>query len=133
MVHHMALVLRKLTAEEVTFKLKMVQDSEPIKGNVMASGDDTVDAEAEQWVESQLADGNDWAWCIVTVTATYRSFEGDDALAGCSYESEEAFKACPYYEDMRKVALENLNNSMAEHFEALKPLLQNKRLEDFPG
>jgi len=99
----------------------------------MASGDDAVDAEAEKWVEDQLAAGNDWAWCTATLIATYKSFEGRENLGCCSYESEETFKACPYYQGLIEGALEDLNNNIAEHFENLKDLIQTKRLEDFPG
>jgi hypothetical protein len=125
-VHPVALTLRSLTAEEVTFELLMDQDDVPFEGNVMASGNTEVDDEAEKWVESQLADGNSWAWCIVTVTARYRSFAGIDSLCGCSYESEETFKACDYYKDLCSSALENLNSNIAEHFADLKDLLQGK-------
>lgn len=123
MVRPVALTLRKLTAEEVAFAIRMKQDDTPLKGNVMASGDDAVDAEAEKWVRDQLADGNDWAWSDVTVIATWRSFEGQDSLSCCSYESEEDFKKCDYYKDLCAVALENLNNNIAEHFADVKDLL----------
>jgi hypothetical protein len=129
----MALTLRRLTAEEVTFEMRVDQDDVPFKGNVMASGDAEVDREVEHWVESQLAYGNEWAWCIVTITARYRNFEGTDTLAGCSYESEEAFKACPYYTDLRAGALDVLNDNMAAQFDELSELVQKRRIEDFIG
>lgn len=119
----MALRLRLLTAEEVTFELRIEPDDTPFKGKVMASGDASADAKAEAWVEAQLARGNDWAWCVVTVIAKYRSFEGRDSFGCCSYESEGDFKADLYYEELCGCALGNLNANMAEHFEDLKPLI----------
>lgn len=122
--------LRRLTAAEVSFELRMQQDDTPLRRNVMASGDEAADEEAEKWVKDQLANGNDWAWARVTVIATYRSFEGRDSLSCCSYESEGAFKADPYYQSLCEEALENLNNNIAEHFEDLKDLIQTKHCED---
>ena len=43
---------------EVTYTVECSPDNLPLKGNVMASGDDKVDAEAEAEVAAQLAAGN---------------------------------------------------------------------------
>ncbi len=66
----------------------------PFKGNAMASGQEDMDREAEEWIASQLADGNEWAWCLSRVVATWEGFTGDAYLGGCSYLSEADFMRC---------------------------------------
>lgn len=51
---------------------------------------------------------NEWAWCMVKVTAKYKTWEGHDYLGGCSYESEADFRADGYYKDMIETSLEAL-------------------------
>jgi hypothetical protein len=45
--------------------------------------------------------GNRWAWCYVRVTGKYKGLSSEDNLGCCSYESEEDFKTCGYYDDMK--------------------------------
>lgn len=66
----------------------------PFRGNAMASGQDDVDREAEEWIASQLADGNEWAWCLTCVVATWEGYTGKAYLGGCSYLSEADFMRC---------------------------------------
>jgi hypothetical protein len=71
-----------------------VDNAVEINGNVLASGDDAEDRKAEQRVWEQLRNGNEWAWCVITVKATIPgiAFEGIDVCGACSYESEEQFR-----------------------------------------
>jgi hypothetical protein len=73
------------------------------------------DPEVVEWIEDQLEEGNEWAWCMVDVVArwtnplTDQEYEGHDYLGGCSYESEESFKQPGgYYPDMKERAYEEL-------------------------
>jgi hypothetical protein len=53
-------------------------------------------------VKQQLEDGNEWAWCIVTVSLEFPSLgiTLSDSIEGCSYESEEQFKQGGQYDKM---------------------------------
>jgi hypothetical protein len=87
-----------------------------------------MDDELVPYVREQMAAGNEWAWCQVTVTASVgrdnQRFTGGDFLGGCSYRNEEDFikpqfvvypkgnteKSEPtgYYEDMKDQAQADL-------------------------
>lgn len=111
-------MIRALTEADVTFTITVEQDDEPLRGNVMDSGDPEVDRAYEDEVALRLARGEVWAWCEVTVTATW-VFEtkegqfissGNDTLCCCSYEDEADFIACnDYYPQMKASALAELN------------------------
>ncbi len=66
-------------------------------------------------IRRQLAAGNEWAWCIVTVRATWwdrrtgKSYEGRDVLCGCSYASRADFmQPGGYFDGMKSDAYEEL-------------------------
>jgi hypothetical protein len=122
--------MKKLTMDDVTFELEVVQDDMPLKGNVLVSGDDEVDAKAEAATQEALDRGNVWAWAAVTVIATWEGFHGVDHLGGCSYESEEEFKQDAYYADMKQAALDALNRVIAETAERLRPLMEDALAEE---
>ena len=103
---------------EVTYTVECSPDNLPLKGNVMASGDDKVDAEAETEVAAQLAAGNLWAWCHVVVRAEVTAaggsrFVGFDSLGACSYKSESDFREPGgYFDDMKRAALDDLKTKL---------------------
>lgn len=76
------------------------------------------DEDDEEFIRQELANGNDWAWCKVRVTAQWiapdgTTFEGHDYLGGCSYRSEEDFKQPGgYYDDMKKEAYADLQKAV---------------------
>jgi hypothetical protein len=70
------------------------------------------DAETVVWINEQLSRGNEWAWCVAHVTATYGGLKGEDYLGGCSYESEANFRADGYFESMVDDALEELAKAL---------------------
>lgn len=115
--------LRKLRPDEVAFTVHCEQEELPIKGNVMASGDERRDQDAEHAVRAMLLEGNVWAWCFITVTASYGDFEGTDILGCCSYDDEAAFKSDAYWEDMKVNALENLRARLEDAFAQLADLV----------
>jgi hypothetical protein len=125
----MSIQVRKLTAEEVIFTVQCEPEDIPLEGNVMCSDDKAFDRQCEDNIRRQLNDGNEWAWCIIKVSATYiapndQSFVGKDYLGGCSYESKEDFMVgnSDYFNDMKDNALEDLNTSIANLAEAFTPL-----------
>ncbi len=86
----------------------------PIKGNVQVI-DDEEDARAEQAIQDELDRGNRWAWCCVEVRAEFRGLTGTAILGGCSYESEEDFKAPGgYFDDLRTEATDELRDLIAD-------------------
>lgn len=111
--------LRPLREDEVTFEIEPMFEHEPIEGNAMASGDEAVDKEAEDWIRDQLDSDNVWAWCTVEVraiwTAPNGAYWGSAVLGCCSYRSREDFMKSGYYTDMKKEALDDLNT----HLEAV--------------
>lgn len=50
-----------------------------------------------------------WGWFCAHVIVTWNGYKGEDFLGGCSYESEEAFRADAYFDDMVSNALDGLN------------------------
>lgn len=104
---------------QVEYTITCEPELEPIAGNAMASGDETVDRETEAWIIDQLERGNEWAWCIVKVTASVEldgeRFEGADYLGCCSYDSEADFVGdgnTGYFPDMKAAALADLEKTL---------------------
>jgi len=90
-----------------TFVLAMTETL-PIRGNVMASGDDAHDRAVEDRTLAELESGNVWAWCSVQVSVVLDGFTGEAYLGGCSYDSEESFRKDAYFEDMVREARDDL-------------------------
>lgn len=107
--------MTKLSWDDVEYTIECLPETTPLKGNVLASGDDEEDRRAEDWVREQLEAGNEWAWCVVKVSATLGDFEGIDYLGVCSYESEQDFKDSGYYDDMKAEALASLKSIVARY------------------
>lgn len=118
--------IRPLTSEEVTFTLKAEPEDIPVRGNLICSGDSEFDKKCEDEVIARLESGDVWAWCYVSVTATWGEFQGSAALGGNSYESEADFleSNSDYYEDLKVNALEDLNYQVSRAFEKIKELIQ---------
>jgi uncharacterized protein YdcH (DUF465 family) len=102
-----------LTADEVTFTVTCEEEYERIEGNA-SSIDEETDRSIAQSIRSQLARGNQWAWCCVRVEASGEDFKGDAYLGCCSYESERDFCASGgHFDDMKIEALDALNAEIA--------------------
>ena len=96
---------------KVSYELHVEFDGTPIVGNAMCSGDDDYDVLVEDEIIERCNGGDVWAWALVRVTARYDgvdNIEGVDYLGCCSYEHEEDFKRCEYYEDMKDQARDDL-------------------------
>ena len=97
---------RILRPDEVVFRLDVAPEDEPLDGNLCAHEEDH---ECSEWTRKQLEQGNVWAWCRVTVTASWRGLVGRDSLGCCNYKSQEDFmQEGGYYQDMRYEALADL-------------------------
>ena len=93
---------------QVTFELECMPEDDQVRGNASAIDDET-DKENEDSIIEQLENGNEWAWCCVKVTASYKGQEGTDYLGHCSYSSQKDFiENSGYYEDMKNQAFADL-------------------------
>jgi hypothetical protein len=104
---------KALKIEDVEWELICEPEDTPLEGNVMASGDDDADAEAEQWVRDQLDSGNQWGWCFVRLVGRFKGLQCWDGLGCCSYQSEADFRQCGYYDDMQAEVLRQLTEEAA--------------------
>jgi hypothetical protein len=98
----------------VRYTLEISPEDMPILGNASV-GDNAEENEAyANEIIARLERGDDWAWCIVTVTAEYAGFKGTASMGGCSYHDEAEFTAPGgYYDDMRQEALADLRETLA--------------------
>lgn len=103
---------KKLKLEDCQITVECLPEEAPIEGNVMASGDDAADKEAERKVREQLESGNEWAWCTVRVTLSWKGLSASESLACCSYSSENEFREGFYFIFMCTDALNQLQNKV---------------------
>lgn len=108
---------KALQADEVTFRLVIEPEMEPVRGNAVASGDEALDREIEDGLIARLNSGDDWAWFTATVEASWRSpdgkcYTGEAYLGCCSYRDEDDFRGDAYFSDMQKEALDALNSAI---------------------
>lgn len=116
-------MLKQLTKEDCDITILIELDDIPVRGNAMASGDDSYDKEIEDEIISRVNDGDVWAWAFVIVRASWHNYSGQDSLGGCSYKNEEDFvNSDGYYEQMVTTAINDLNNNLAKMYEEIKPL-----------
>lgn len=100
-----------MTIDEKKFKITVecLPEDMRIEGNASAIDDET-DRQIADNIREQLANGNDWAWCIVRVRAEYKGLRADSYLGGCSYKSREDFMLPGgYYDDMRAEVIADLS------------------------
>lgn len=107
--------------KEVEYLIEALPEDDGPEGH-FASGDDEQDAETVAEIERKL-ETNEWAWCIVRVTARLGQFEGVAYLGGCSYEDAEDFKKGGYFEQMKKEALDDLKETLKNALDAVAVLL----------
>lgn len=106
---------------KLTYKIDLTveQDDTPVRGNALASGNDEDDRECENAILRRLNRGDEWAWCVVTVTASVEfegeTFKGRDTLGACSYRDEADFRQPGgYLDDMKASALDDLRRTINE-------------------
>lgn len=110
--------LKKLAAyipmDEVEFNVWAEPEDTPVEG-AFATGEDELDRELEEKIKRELEAGNEWAWCVAVVQASWtdpesgNTFTGEEYLGACSYDSEEDFKQeGGYYEQMKDEAYEDM-------------------------
>lgn len=85
---------------DVTIEVIHHDEDQPVHGDI--------DDECAAYIKREIADGNAWAWCMIEVKVTVGSISASSYLGGCSYSSEEEFRADSYYPDMVREAIESL-------------------------
>ena len=115
--------MRRLTEKEVIFTITIEAESLHIEGNYLASGDPVADKESSDYIRAQLDEGNDWAWCAITVTADWDGHKGTSHVGACSYPSKAEFLKDGYYHDLKMEALENLNDNLDQIEASIRRLM----------
>lgn len=104
--------------DEIEITIEIEPEHIPFKGNCRVSGDPVFDKSCEDWIQSQLEKGNEWAWCCVRVVGKWNDLVADDYLGCCSYESEKDFRQPGgYFEGMRLNVIEDLNKKVRKIIE----------------
>lgn len=105
----------KIKAESVQYRVEVLPEDMPVRGNALASGDPAEDKRVEDEIIERLECGDIWAWCTVRVVASLPDsvLEGEKYLGACSYRDLDDFMESGYYEDMRDCALEELQDKVA--------------------
>lgn len=118
-----------LTEKDVIFTIECLPE--------YASAYKELEAADYAWVKRQEKLGNEWAWCVVKVTATvqhpngYDVLTGVDYLSGCMYESQNDFiKNSGYWQDMKNTALADVNAVGGSCFGGAKGLIMKIRIHD---
>jgi hypothetical protein len=114
-------IIKRIRAK-ATVTLSVEQDDTPIEGNASATDDPEDDAEIVRVIRKRLERGDDWAWCVVTVTATLGPWSSQDSLHGCNYRDERDFRSGGYYEDMVEIALDSLATELLKSIHEIEKL-----------
>lgn len=103
---------------QVDYTIECLPEDEGPEGH-FATGDDEQDRLICEDIRAQLNRGNEWAWCVVKVTASVEldgeRFTGEDYLGACSYDSEADFIGdgnTGYFPDMKASALADLEKTL---------------------
>jgi hypothetical protein len=62
--------------EEIRYYTDIHPEDKPVRGNLIASGDDVFDKECEDEVLERLTQGDILAWCIIEVRAEWKGLTG---------------------------------------------------------
>lgn len=100
--------LRTRIEREATIEILAEEDTTPVRGNAIATGDDKIDRRVENRILRRLEDGDVWAWASVTVRGTWRGLTAEEYLGACNYRDEKQFRRDGYFSDMRAAVLSSL-------------------------
>ena len=109
----------------IRYRIHMENDDWPEIAGSFASGDDKADRKQVKKIQNRLDAGDEWAWFGCSVIAKCDGYEEcSDWLGGCSYASEEDFKASDYYKEMCDQARDRLLSNLKEAAELYRELTQ---------
>jgi len=102
--------MKILTKDDVKIEVIAEECDYEIVGNVLASGDDDLDKQAEDEIISRVKRGDIWVWASVEVRVTWEDLTESEYLGGCSYADEADFREnSGYFADMVAECLDRLN------------------------
>jgi hypothetical protein len=107
----------KIKEKDCNVEIIVKPENIPVHGNVIDSGDRAFDKKVEDEILARLDRGDPWAWAYVRVRVSlpdHPQFFGEDTLGGCSYKSEAQFLRDAYFKDMKRIALDELREKVAE-------------------
>ena len=104
-------------APQVTYTLTIEDETDVTPEESFATEEPELDRAECERIHQDVARGNTWAWCMVTVTAEVtidgETFKGRATLGGCSYYSEADFREPGgYFDDMCVEAFNDLAASL---------------------
>lgn len=98
--------------DRVTYTIITEPEDDDPAGH-FASGDDAADRKLVDSIRKRVRNGDEWAWCRITVTASFHGIVGEDHLGGCSCEDEADFRTPGgYFDDMQHEALSALASEL---------------------
>lgn len=118
--------MKSLTRDMVKFSVSYEPEDLPVRKNYISSGDQEFDRKCEDRIIELLDDGHDWAWCRVTVKASWKSFSVTESLGGVDFGSEPSDGILRSEADsfgLFEDAFESLSNLVIEKMEELKELM----------
>lgn len=92
----------------IEFKMAAHPEDMPIRGNLIASGDDAEDKRQEDAVIEDLENGNEWAWCVIEVKGEYLGLSASEFLGGCCYDSEDDAYASGVFDELKEQVAEQI-------------------------
>ena len=122
--------LKQLTKDSEGVEIKLTIEQDDVSEMNFDSGEPEKDGELQHELYKRLSRGDTWAWCTVTVTASWGGWVGSTrwvgstSLGGCSYEDEEDFRKGGYYNDMVEEAVNDLNQKLAKVAQGLSKLME---------
>jgi hypothetical protein len=90
--------------EKITYSIIVEEEFLPVEGNAINSGDSDLDKLIEDKIKERLKKGDIWAWCVVSVFASYGVYQASDIAEKMSFENEKEFCESWYFEDMKAAA-----------------------------
>lgn len=115
--------LRKLDKDSEGVEIRMSIEFDDISNLNFDSGEPDEDDKLASEIQARLARGDTWAWCIVTVSASWGGWTGRAVFGGCSYEDEEDFRQNGDYDSMVEEAVEELNKKLEKAAIGLSKLI----------
>ena len=106
--------LRKVTRQDVVESLEASQEFDPVPDDIVLGKD----------VWNRHLNGDEWAWCMVTVKVLYGGVYGYSYLSNVSCEGRDDFVAnSGYYETLVEEAVNDLNERLKNYADILEPLI----------
>ena len=108
--------MRKISYDDLEWRVECLSEDTPIEGNAMSSGDDDLDRRVERRISQDFEGGNQWAWCTVKVSCwlpMVPQITGEDYLGCCNYDSESDFRCGGYFDDMKEQAYDDLTMQLS--------------------